>query len=364
MSFRALVISLSMFFCLTANNCCVSSGSNAITKELKTIEKEISLPYHHDLDKSIEKYNQKSLPEVFLAHEAFIEEELGTRNLPLELKYLPLAFSEMQPGYHHDGRCGVWAMPALTGMHYGLIIDERHDERYSVEASTKAALDYLSDLHKKYNDWWHAILAFSSSPNALQHALSKSGKDPELWDFYDQKLIPNSEIISDFIACVCVYHDHQTGDTLPKERETTEISFSQPISIEVLAQKTGLSVERIKALNPVYCSDVFVPLEHYPLVLPNEAAKQFVAIEIQLYEETIVEAPTIKEEPKQTVKEEPKKHEKQPKSKEKTIIYKVKKGDTLSHIAKKHHVTISELIEWNHLESDFIREGQELIIKK
>lgn len=364
MSFRALMISLFMFICLTANNCCVSSGSNAISKELKTIEKEISLPYHHDLDKSVEKYNKKSLPELFLSHEAFIEEELGTRHLPLELKYLPLAFSEMQPSYHHDGRCGVWALPDLVGLHYGLIIDERHDERYSVEASTKAALNYLSDLHEKYNDWWRAILAFSSSPNTLQHALSKSEEDLGPWDFYDQKLVPNPEIISDFIACVCVYNEHQLEDTLPKEQETTEISFSQPISLGVLAQKTGLSVETIKALNPVYRSETFVPLEAYPLILPNDVAKQFAAIETELYEETVVEAPTIKEEPKQTVKEEPKKHDEQPKRKEKTIIYKVKKGDTLSHIAKKHHVTISELVEWNHLETDLIRDGQELIIKK
>lgn len=353
-----------MLFCLTTNNCCVSSGSNAISKELKTIENEIPLPFHSDLVKSVEKYETQSLPELFLTHEAFIEGELRNRNIPLDLKYLPLAFSEMQPDFQHDGRCGVWALPTLTGLHYGLTIDECHDERFSVESSTKAALDYLSDLHEKYDDWWQAILAFSSSPNALQHAKSKSEKDLELWDFYDQKLIPNAEIISNFIACICVYHEHQVEDTVPKERETTEISFSQPISLGVLAQKTGLPIETIKALNPVYRSEILVPLENYPLTLPNDIAKQFAAIEMELYDETLVEKPTIKEEPKQTVKEEPKPNNEPTKKKEKTIIYKVKKGDTLSHIAKKHHVTISDLVEWNHLENDFIRDGQELIIKK
>ena len=364
MNYKALIIVLSILFCLATNHCCVSSGSNAISKELKTIEKEIPLPFHTDLVNSVEKFQKKSLPELFLSHEAFMEEELVNRNIPLELKYLPLAFSEMQPGYQHDGRCGVWALHTLTGLHYGLIIDERHDERYSVEASTKAALNYLSDLHEKYDDWWDAILAYSSSPNSLQHALSKSEKGLELWDFYEQKLIPNSEIISNFIACICVYNEHQTEDTLLQEAETSEISFSQPISLSLLAQKTGLSEQMIRALNPVYLSDILVPLEHYPLVLPNDVAKQFPAIEKELYAETVFEEPLIKEVPKQVVKEEPKAQEEMPKKKEKTVIYKVKKGDTLSHIAKKHQVTISDLVEWNHLENDLIRDGQELIIKK
>ena len=305
MNYRAFLIVLSILFCLTTNICCVSSGSDAVSKELKTIKAAIPLPYHPDLVNAVEKYEKKPLPELFLAYEAFIEAELESRNIPLELKYLPLAFSEMQPDFQHDDRCGVWALSTLTGLHYGLTIDEHHDERFSIEASTKAALDYLSDLHEKYNDWWQAILAFSSSPNALQHAIAKSETDFELWDFYEHKLIPNAEVIRDFIACICVYHDHQV-----------------------------------------------------------ENAKQIPVIETKLYDETVVEESTIKEEPVQTVKEEPKPDNEIPNKKEKIVIYKVKKGDTLSHIAKKHSVTISDLVEWNHLETDLIRDGQELIIKK
>lgn len=312
MNYRALTIVFSILFCLTTNHCCVSSGSDAITKELKTIEKkEIPLPFHPDLVNVVEKYENESLPDLFLNQEALIEAELESRGIPLELKYLPLAFSGMRPDFQHDDRCGVWALPVLTGLHYGLTIDGHRDERFSVEASTKAALDYLSDLHDKYKDWWLSILAYASSPNALQHAISKSETDLELWDFYEQKLIPNAEIIRDFIACNCVYHDHQVENT-------------------------------------------------------NEVP----SIETKLYDEPVVEEPIKKEEPKiteeqqQMVKEEPKPNEEKPQKNEKISTYKVKKGDTLSHIAKKLNVTISDIVEWNHLESDLIREGQELIIKK
>ena len=317
MKYRALTIVFSMLFCLTTNHCCVSSGSNAITKELKTIEKkEIPLPFHPDLVNVVEIYENEALPELFLSYEAFIEAALRSRGIPLELKYLPLALSGMRLDYQRDDRCGVWALPTLTGLHYGLTIDGRRDERFSVEASTKAALDYLADLHEKYNDWWQSILAYASSPNALQHAISKSETDLELWDFYEQKLIPNAEIIRDFIACNCVYHDHQVENTNQVPAVDTKL-YDEPVVEEPIVVK-----------------------------------------------EPIKEEPKITEEQQQTVKEEPKPEEEKPQKNEKVTTYKVKKGDTLTRIAKKHSVTISDIVEWNHLESDLIREGQELIIKK
>lgn len=304
------MILLSMVFCLTANNCCVSSDSNAISKGLKTMEKEIPLPYHRDLVKSVEKYKKEELPELFLNCEGFLEEALKSRDFPTELKYLPVSLSWMQPNYQNGDRCGVWALPTLVGLRYGLVIDGQNDERYSIEASTRAALDYLSDLHDKYNDWWHVILAYANSPVALQHALSKREDTLKLWDFYVEDLVPNSEIICDFIACMYVYREHQP---LANPRPISEIS---------------------------------------PVV------KQTIP------DDTTIKTPTQPEEPVITVQEEPQPKEETPKPTEKIIKYKVKKGDTLTRIAKQHHVTVSNLMEWNHLESDLIRDGQILIIKK
>ena len=204
MKFKTLFIFWSCFFCLAANNCCVSSGSDGLAKELKSMEKSIPLPYHSALDKTIEQLAKQRFPETFKKHEAFIDTALMQRGMPLELKYLPYALSRMKADYTQGDCCGYWALPSLVGMRYGLNIDASHDERFSVEASTLAALDYLNDLYKQYNDWWYCILAYVNSPTSLSHAIIHYGSKPEVWDFYDHRLMPNTYVIADFIACVYI----------------------------------------------------------------------------------------------------------------------------------------------------------------
>ena len=148
------------------------------------------------------------------------------------MKYLPISLSEMQLDYQKEGRCGVWALPTLVALHYGLTVDERHDERFSVEASTKAALDYLAELQQKYNDWWYSILAYSNSPSSLQRVLVEHGNTWSLWDLYENRLVPHPEVICNYIACVFAYHDH-VAMVQPSEEDSL-IDFSQPISVQLL----------------------------------------------------------------------------------------------------------------------------------
>lgn len=365
MNFRSLMIVLAMCFCMTVNYCCVSSDANSISKELKSMEKGISLPYHHVLIDYVRQYEQKTMPELFIRFDTIFEKELQDRGMPLELKYLPLSLTEMKPDYEKDDRCGIWALPTLVGLHYGLTIDESHDERFSIEASTKAALDYLSDLYQKYDDWWYSILAFSNSPNSVQHAISHGDKKLQLWDFYDQKLIPDPNIICNLIACVYVYHDYEPIQT--NVEDYASINFTHPINIKLLAQRTGVSIEKIRTLNPVFRSSTLTPLKGYQLVLPKKVEKDFPTFEQKLYDESAeVDTIEIMETPEKPVNEDctQQDNKQQEKKNEKIVKHKVKKGETLSHIAQKHHVTIDALIDWNHLENDLIRDGQELIIKQ
>lgn len=280
MKFKVLFIFWSCFFCLAANNCCVSSSKDGIAKELKNMEKDIPLPYHVTLEKTVKQLANKSLPRSFQKHEAFIDSALMKRNMPLELKYLPYALSGMKAVYSQGDRSGYWALPSLVAMRYGLNIEESHDERLSIEASTLAALDYLNDLHRKYNDWWYSILAYINSPTSLSHALIHHGSKPEIWDFYEYRLLSNTQVIADFITCVYLGNQKR-------------LDFSDK------------------------------------------------AIEPYIYKKTTSDN---KESDRST--------------------YKIKKGDTLSSIAFTHKVSVADLMNWNHLKNDRIREGQTLIIKK
>ena len=304
MKFRALFVFWSCFFCLAANNCCVSSGKDGFAKELKSMEKDIPLPYHEALDKTMKQLANKNLPKTFVKYEAFIDSALLQRNMPLELKYLPYALSGMKADYQSGDRCGYWALPTLVGMYYGLSIDGKQDDRRSVEAATLAALDYLNDLNKKYNDWWYSILAYANSPTSLSHALIHYGSEPELWDFYEQHLMPNTNVIADFIACVY----------LGKEGRL----------------KFGSKTEASSGDKAVESNQVTVSME--------APANQ------ENLNNTIMSPSTGSGTP--------------------TIEHIIKKGETLSGIAVKHHVTVEDLMEWNQLENDKIIEGKTLIIKK
>ena len=310
MKFKILVILWSSFFCLVVHNSCVSSDSDAFIAELKSMEKDIVLPYHEGLDKTVKLLAGKKLPQTFTKYEAFIDTALAQRSMPLELRYLPYALSGMKADYSQGDRCGYWAMPSLVGMHYGLAIDEEKDERWSVEASTLAALDYLNDLHAKYNDWWYCILAYANSPTSLRHALTHYGEEPELWDFHEQHLMPDTRVIGDFIACV--YLGNQ--DKLNFTAKDVEPSVMKP--------------KKEKALE-------------VPELLIGATAK--------------IKPSEMKKDPSTGSGSG---------NGSGSIKYKIKRGDTLSKIASKYHVSVANLKKWNNLKNDHIREGQTLIIKK
>ena len=308
MRFRMLFIIWTCLFCLAAHNCCVSSDSDKLTQGLKKTEKSIPLPYHEGLEKTVLNYTTTPFSNQFLTYSAFIDTALSQRNMPSELRYLPLALSGMRRNYCQGDRCGVWQLPTLTALHYGLTIDGTRDERTDVESSTYAALDCLNELYQKYGDWWHSILAYTNSPIALQHALIRHGETPELWDFKEQNLLPNTEVIPNFIACVYLGDEGQ-------------LKFGE-------------------------VADPVITKVPEPVEGPTPTVK----------DSTIKDTTTINKQTNNKKATDP--------SKSTGKKYIVKKGDNLTRIAAKHHVTISDLMKWNNLKNDKIFEGQTLIIKK
>ena len=310
MRFKVLFILWTSIFCLAVNNCCVSSDSDKIIEGLKKCEKTIPLPYHNGLERTVNLYANKSLSDNFLTYSALIDTALVQRNMPLELRYLPLALSGMKRNYCQGDRCGIWQLPTLTALHYGLTIDDNQDERLNVEASTRAALDCLNELYQQYGDWWYSILAYTNSPIALQHALARNGKASQPWDFRDRDLLPNTQVIGDFIACVY----------LGNEGQLKLVSMPEP------------------------------EIKKFPTTTVPKPAK----VETNKVAEAVV-APA---------KTNVNKSNNNNKPGSTTQKYKIKKGDTLTKIASKYHVKVSDLKKWNNLKSDMIREGQTLIIKK
>ena len=297
---RILPIIIAGLLALVGEACARNADSTAIERRLSRLAtKELPLPYDDVLVSKIKSFQSTPLSADFLKYEQFFETELNQRNMPQGIKYLPVALSSMQRKYTNGDLCGIWAMSTLVALRYGLEVDENQDERFSVEVSTKAVLDYLCDLHEQYQNWWFCILAYSNSPTALHHALMKSDKYLDLWDLYHQKMLPESKIIPDFMACFYVY---SSEDRLVAEPVVEQIE-TPPDTLKVAETKSA---------------------------------------EIK---QSVAEKKTDKQEVK-------------------TQKYTVKKGDTLTKIAHKYHVSVNDLKNWNHLKSDKIRDGQKLIIKK
>ena len=282
------------------------------------MEKGIPLPYHEALQASVKQCEEESVPCNFEQYSTFIEAELNSRSMPLEMKYLPFALSKMNPNFRDGDRRGYWALPTLVGLRYGLNIDNKDDERLDLEASTRASLDYLAELNAKYHNWWLSILAFTNSPNALHHALILSDNIPELWDFHEENLLPNTQVINKLIAYIYLGNEKQ-------------IAFSAPIQ-------------------PIVPAPRLQEPEAQPIAVVPE---QNQSAETQQQQITTPKQHTKKTQSTQTTKPD-----------QNIIYYTVKKGDNLYRIGLKYNVTVDDLKTWNNLKSDLIRDGQKLIIKQ
>lgn len=324
--------------------------SAVIANHLSAIQATIPLPYNPELINSINKQQRKAVPHDLLQNAntiANIIEELG---MPSELKFLPVCLNTGD-----NSRCGDWSLTPIVAIKYGLEVTNRHDERFATEASTRAAMAYLTDLYKQYGDWWKSIMAFAYSP-AMVNKLCNKVKIDNPWDF--ESNIDNVHIVRNFITLFYLYNDKELT---PKEEDYLEVEFKDPLNLNVLADKLKIDNSEIIELNPIFLGNVAYPLGDYQLRLPANKAEYFYEIYEELYKATDTTVQKANE--PVAVKPATTNNKSGNVSSSKPIKYKVKKGDTLGKIAQKHGTTVEKIKKLNNLKSDFIREGQLLTVK-
>ncbi len=266
----------------------------------------------------------------------FTSDQLHSRNMPAELLFLPEAILKISlPG----NRAGIWALDALDAVKYGLKVDPEHDQRYDDTLCTLAALSSLQKHFERYKEWDLAIAAYLHSAAVLNGSL-QSG---------DSTLLLHTLTLSD-LGQMEKREDHSSTE------EFSTIYFDQPISLEAVTHLSGISATEFSKINPIFRSDPLLPLDGYGLRFPVEIAENIEVDSLYAVTTRMVEARQAELLKKKKQAEEERKQT--------SIIYTVKYGDTLSGIAKKHRVRVSDIKKWNKLKSDFIRERQKLIIYK
>ncbi|MFT4832996.1 MAG: membrane-bound lytic murein transglycosylase D [Psychroserpens sp.] len=286
------------------------------------------------------------------------EQELDTYNVPLELKYLAIIESALNPrARSRVGATGLWQFMYSTGKMYDLDVSSYVDERSDPIASTKAAAKYLSRLHGIFDDWDLALAAYNSGPGNVNKAIRRSGGYTNYWNIRRNLPRETAGYVPAFLATMYIF-EYAEEHGFQRERierplfDTDTVHIKNLITFNQISELVDVSVEELQILNPSYKLDVipYVEGKDYVLRLPREATGKFVANEAAIYAHVKSELET-EEKPMQELIEA-----------QNRIVYRVKSGDYLGRIAERHGVGVSQLKQWNGLRGNTVRIGQRLTI--
>ena len=289
----------------------------------------------------------------------FIEDALLREDLPIELRALPVIESALQPtATSPAGAVGLWQFMPSTGKSYGLEINSLVDERRDPARSTEAACRYLKDLYAIYNDWTLAIAAYNCGPGNVNKAIARSG-GKTFWEIYDYLPRETRGYVPAFIGATYAYAYHRQHDIEPEPApiplSVDTVRIDHLLHFQQIASTIDLPVETLRLLNPQYKLDI-VPAagKSYTLVLPQRSVSQYIAHEAEirskdsLYLKEYLNPANLEKKRQQ----------------QSGTVYVVKSGDTLGAIARRYHVTVSQLMRWNRLKSAHkLRIGQRLRIE-
>ncbi len=289
------------------------------------------------------------------------EEYLDKHHMPLEMKYLAVVESALNPNARSRvGAVGLWQFMLPTGKMFGLHADSYVDERHDLYKSTEAACKYLKYLYNMYGNWEMALAAYNCGPGNVNKAIRRSGGEKNYWKIYDFLPRETRGYVPAFIAVNYVFAhaaDQNLYPVVPTycayEVDTVKVCY--PLDLNALASMTGATVAEVRELNPTFKLGIVPDIdEPVSLYLPREAAIAFVEKEDEIKYAPAHTAPAIAAATPVTPVVNRTVHQR---------THTVRSGESLGTIARKYGVRVSDLKKWNGLRSDMIRAGQKLKVK-
>ena len=285
------------------------------------------------------------------------DEMLDKYDLPLEIKYLSIVESGLNPrARSRSGAVGLWQFMQPTGKFMGLEINSYVDERRDPYKATEAACKYLSYLYNMYHDWDLALAAYNAGPGNVNRAMRRAGgKHLSYWQVRPYLPKETQNYVPIFYAVNYMMNFSTEHNIYPKAPDFyffdyDTVQTTQSATFEQLAEVLCMDVEKIELLNPMYKLGVIPPPsdgENRNLYLPRDKAGLFVSNEAYVYSYT---APG---EPDAVATGELVKVKK---------IHKVKSGENLTKIANRYQCSVAELRTWNNLRGTAISSGQKLAV--
>ena len=335
---------------------------------LSRIPSIIEMPFNDVVKKYIEAYTGRLRNKVsfMLAASNFympiFEEALDTYDLPLELKYLPIIESALNPKAQSRARAsGLWQFMLRTGKIYGLESNSLVEERFDPVKSTWAAVRYLKELYGIYKDWHLVLAAYNSGPGNVNKAIRRAGGSRDYWDIYPFLPRETRGYVPGFIAANYVMTYYCEHGICPMESQLPAISdtihINRDLHFQQVVSVCGIDIEQLRSLNPQYKKDI-VPgnSKVYALRLPNNMATTFIEKEDSIY---AFDAKKYHNK-RRTVAVSDGSSSKNTKG---AKYHKIKSGDTLGGIALRYGVTVRQLRELNGIRGNNIRAGKTIRVR-
>jgi len=292
------------------------------------------------------------------------EQALDREGLPLELKYLPVIESALNPvAVSRAGATGLWQFMLRTGKGYGLEVNSLVDERRDPYKATEAAVRYLKDLYAIYRDWNLVIAAYNCGPGNVNKAIARSGGKRDYWQIYYNLPRETRGYVPAFIAANYIMHHYADHNICPAHMQTSPtaldtVHVNERLHLDQVAAVLEIPVEELRRLNPQFRKDVIPSnFKPYALVLPSEKMYAFVDRhnEILAYNKSIYNTHRSNTDHflnNGTLTS----------GNGENVYYRVRKGDNLSTIARRNGLTLSQLKSWNGLKSNRIGIGKLLVV--
>jgi membrane-bound lytic murein transglycosylase D len=324
----------------------------------------IDLTYNQTVKTYIELYAVKKrkltskilgLKEIYFP---LIEEYLDKYDIPLELKYLAVVESALNPvANSRAGAKGLWQFMYNTGKLYGLKSTSLIDDRFDPYLATDAACRHLKDLYAMYGDWNLVMAAYNSGAGNVNKAIRRAGGTRNYWAIWPFLPAETRGYVPAFIAVMYVMSYAPEHNLYPLHpgilyNGIDTVVVRQPLSFDQITEMLNVPMEDLRFLNPIFKTNL-IPAYNgktYSLRLPTEYITAFVDNEEALYNyksKSGLEKEKILVEIK--------------KASDRTV-HVVRKGESLGLIAKKYNISVNQLKQWNGMKGTTIYPGQKLTV--
>ena len=298
------------------------------------------------------------------------EEALSKYNIPIEVKYLAIVESALNPkAKSRVGATGIWQFMYNTGLQYKLDVNSYIDERSDPIKATEAACQYLSGMYKIFGDWDLVLASYNCGPGNVTKAIRRSNGQTNYWNIRKKLPRETAGYLPAFLATMYImeYHnEHGINKIKPPVNyfATDTILVKKQLSFKQISKLIDIPETELQFFNPSYKLDIIPVSEKKKnfIRLPQEKIALFTSNEDKIYyfanyENNLRE----KQNPEPIfVKDTLNYYTNDKKLVAKNRTYKVKRGDSLNEIANKFGVTVSDIKNWNKLNGDKAPKGKVL----